>query len=274
VLNVWKRVERYAREGYTSVVHGKWYHEETRATCSRATALGGHYLVVRGMGEAHAVIEYLLRGVDRGAFLARFRDASSTGFDPDVHLVKLGVANQTTMLMTESLAIAAEIGSAVRLRDGEGAAERFLSFDTICSATQERQDAILELVRLPLDLLLVVGGYNSSNTANLAAIAARTVRAYHIDDPACLLSLAEIRHKPAGAAETRASGWLPGGPLHIGLTAGASTPNNKIGETILRILALRGLSLPPAVAPRSPEQADGPGSSAVHHAPPEAAFPG
>ncbi len=248
VLNVWKRVERYAREGYTSVVHGKWYHEETRATCSRATSLGGHYLVVRDMAEALAVIEYLRRGGDRTAFLERFRDAASEGFDPDLHLRKVGVANQTTMLMTESLAIAAAFGEAVAACDGVDAAEgspNFLSFDTICSATQERQDAILALLEEPLDVILVIGGYNSSNTANLAAIAARRVPTYYIDDPACLVSADAIRHRrPGGAHEVLESGWLPWGPVSVGLTAGASTPNNKIGETVERILELRGIPLP------------------------------
>jgi 4-hydroxy-3-methylbut-2-enyl diphosphate reductase len=258
VLNVWKRVDRYAREGYTAVVHGKWYHEETRATCSRATALGGHYLVVRDMAEAAVVTDYILHGGDRVAFLERFRDAVSPGFDPDLHLEKVGVANQTTMLMTESLAIAEAIGAAIRERGaaregGLGAGrrgataegERFLSFDTICSATQERQDAIVGLLEQPLDLMLVIGGYNSSNTANLAAIAAGRVPTYHVDDPACLLSAREIRHKPAGQLqEVVEAGWLPYGAVSIGLTAGASTPNNKIGETIGRILELRDVPLP------------------------------
>jgi 4-hydroxy-3-methylbut-2-enyl diphosphate reductase len=246
VLNVWKRVERYAREGYTAVVHGKWHHEETRATCSRATSLGGQALVVRDMAETDAVVEQLLRGGDGEAFLERFRSAASPGFDPALHLRRIGVANQTTMLMSESLAIAEVLGRAVRERDGEeGARENFLSFDTICSATQERQDAILELVREPLDLLLVIGGYNSSNTANLTALAARTLPTYHVDDPACLLSAEAIRHRPAGRTEERVEhGWLPWGPVRIGLTAGASTPNNKIGETVERILELRGLPAP------------------------------
>ena len=247
VLNVWKRVERYAREGYTAVVHGKWYHEETRATCSRATALGGQYLVVRDMAEADLAIDYILGRSDRAAFLQRFRHAFSPGFDPDCHLEKIGVANQTTMLMTESLAIAEALGAAVRERDGGTAGERFLSFDTICSATQERQDAIVELIERPLDLMLVIGGYNSSNTANLAAIAARRVPTYHVDDPRCLVSAEVIRHKPVGGQEEVSQrGWLPQGPLQIGLTAGASTPNSKIGEMVERILELRGIALPRA----------------------------
>ncbi len=271
VLNVWKRVERYAREGYTSLVHGKWYHEETRATCSRATALGGHYLVVRDMAETRIVIEYLLEGGDREAFLERFRNATSAGFDPDRHLGKIGVANQTTMLMSESLAIAEAIGVAVSARDAgrnppeelgvppagaagasggpAGPQPNFLSFDTICSATQERQDAILALLEEPLDVMLVIGGYNSSNTGNLTAIAAARVPTYHIDDPACLLSAEMIRHKPVGKPEpVEEPGWLPYGPVRIGLTAGASTPNNKIGEAIQRILAFRGIPLPELMA--------------------------
>ncbi|HEY7462323.1 MAG TPA: 4-hydroxy-3-methylbut-2-enyl diphosphate reductase [Gemmatimonadota bacterium] len=243
VLNVWKRVERYAREGFTAVVHGKWYHEETRATCSRATALGGHYLVVRDMAEARELIAYMLQGGDGAAFTERFREATSAGFDPDRHLRKVGVANQTTMLMSESLAIAEAVGEAIAQRDG--GRDGFLSFDTICSATQERQDAILDLLEEPLHLMLVIGGYNSSNTCNLAAIAARRVPTYHIDDPTCLLARDRIRHKPVGAgAAVEEGGWLPYGVVRIGLTAGASTPNNKIGEAIERILELRGIPLP------------------------------
>jgi 4-hydroxy-3-methylbut-2-en-1-yl diphosphate reductase len=245
VLNVWKNVIRYAREGYTSIIHGKVRHEETRATASQALKYpDGHYLVVLDRIEAAIVCDYIRHGGDRDAFLARFAEAMSPGFDPDRHLVRVGCANQTTMLMTESLEIGEMVGAAMRDRYGEKAvADHFRAFDTICSATQERQDAVIALLdQHPLDVMVVVGGYNSSNTCNLARICAERVPTFHIAEPDCLESATRIRHRPVGApstatgTETVLTGWLPGeGPLAIGLTAGASTPNNIVGEVIRRL---------------------------------------
>jgi 4-hydroxy-3-methylbut-2-enyl diphosphate reductase len=245
VLNVWKNVIRYAREGFTSIIHGKVKHEETRATASQALKYpGGHYLVVLDREEAAVVCDYIRRGGDRQAFLARFGEATSPGFDPDQHLVRVGCANQTTMLMTESLEIGEMFGAAMRDRYGaEALPEHFRAFDTICSATQERQDAVIALLdTTPLDLMLVVGGYNSSNTCNLARICADRVQTYHIAEPDALLSAGEIRHRPVGLPSTAkgiegvAADWLPkAGPVVVGLTAGASTPNNIVGEVIRRL---------------------------------------
>ena len=247
VLNVWKRVESYAKEGFTAVIHGKYSHEETKATSSQvAKYAGGRYVVVRDMAEAHAVCRYIESGGSREAFLTQFGHAASRGFDPDRDLVRIGVANQTTMLSGESLAIAGELRGSVARRYGEAELpEHFRTFDTICSATQDRQDAVLKLIAEPLDLMVVIGGYNSSNTTHLAAICQQKVPTYHIEDAACIDTTAgTIRFRPAGAtAEQCRAGWLPAGPVTIGITAGASTPNNKIGETIERIAAARGASL-------------------------------
>ena len=178
--------------------------------------------------------------------MQKFASALSPGFDPDRDLTRVGVANQTTMLSGESLAIAAEVGKSMARRHGEETlAEHFRTFDTICSATQERQDAVLKLIADPLDLMVVIGGYNSSNTTHLAAICHERVPTYHIEDAAGIdPEGGSIRFRPVGAKseETRA-GWLPTGRLVVDVTAGASTPNNKIGETIERIAATRGLSL-------------------------------
>jgi 4-hydroxy-3-methylbut-2-enyl diphosphate reductase len=248
VLNVWKRVESYARDGFTAIIHGKYYHEETKATSSQVTKYpGGHYLVVRDMAEARAVCDYIEGRIDRAAFVAKFAQVQSPGFDPDRDLVRVGVANQTTMLSGESLAIAAELRKSMVARYGEAAAaEHFRTFDTICSATQDRQDAVLKLIAEPLDLMVVIGGYNSSNTTHLAAICHERVPTYHIEDASCIdAEDGSIRFRPVGAhEEERRDGWLPAGPLTIGVTAGASTPNNKIGETIERIAASRGVELP------------------------------
>ena len=245
VLNVWKNVTRYAREGFTSISHGKLRHEETRATASQALKhKDGHYLVVLDRDEARIVCDYIRGGSDRGAFLERFADAVSPGFDPDRHLSYVGCANQTTMLMSESLAIGEMFRDAMRDRYGEEAlTTHFRAFDTICSATQERQDAVVALLdAFTLDLMIVVGGYNSSNTCNLARICAERVPTFHIAEPEGLVSSSEIRHRPVGAPSTAtgiervSSGWLPeAGALTIGLTAGASTPNNIVGEVIRRL---------------------------------------
>jgi 4-hydroxy-3-methylbut-2-en-1-yl diphosphate reductase len=247
VLNVWKRVDSYASAGFTAIIHGKHYHEETKATSSQVTKYpAGRYLVVRDMTEARAVCHYIDGAGNRAEFLARFAGKMSPSFDPDTDLVRIGVANQTTMLSGESLAIAAELRTSVARRYGEAAAaEHFRTFDTICSATQDRQDAVLKLIADHLDLMVVIGGYNSSNTTHLAAICQEKVPTYHIADAAGIEPEAgAIRFRPAGAAdERRLVGWLPPGPVTVGVTAGASTPNNKIGETIERVAAARGVTL-------------------------------
>jgi 4-hydroxy-3-methylbut-2-enyl diphosphate reductase len=245
VLNVWKNIERYARDGLTSLVHGKVGHEETAATVSQASHHpDAHYIVVLDMKEAEAVVDYIRRGGDREAFLTRFpHPNTSRGFDPDRHLRRIGVANQTTMLSSESLAIARVVGQALddRYGDAEDRA-RFRSFDTICSATQDRQEALAELLRRGPDLLIVIGGYNSSNTGHLAEMAVGRVPAFHVTGREGLLSAALIRHKPVGeAGEAEARDWLPTqGPLTIGLTAGASTPDSVVGAVVDRLLELRG----------------------------------
>lgn len=248
VLNVWKRVESYARDGFTALIHGKNYHEETKATSSQVNKYpGGKYLVVRDMTEARVVCDYIEGAGSRDPFLQQFNGKMSPGFDPDRDLQRVGVANQTTMLSGESLAIAAEVGKSMARRWGNGSVqEHFRTFDTICSATQERQDAVLKLIAEPLDVMVVIGGYNSSNTTHLAAICEEKVTTYHIEDAACIdVEGGSIRYRPVGvhATEQRREHWLPEGRRTIGITAGASTPNNKIGETIERIAALRGLSL-------------------------------
>ncbi len=243
VLNVWKNVERYASAGVTSVIHGKFEHEETEATFSRTTLYSGaHYLVIRDKKEAAYVCEYIARGNgDKADFMRRFAKAVSSGFDPDVHLDRIGLANQTTMLSSESLQIAEMLHIAMQDRFGaEEMPSRFYSFDTICSATQDRQDAVRRLEKENIDLMIVIGGYNSSNTNNLTKIASGFAPTFHIEDAAAIVSAEEIRHKSAGTRqETLTSGWFPAEARVVGITAGASTPNNQIGETIERILSFR-----------------------------------
>ena len=246
VLNVWKNVERYARDGFTSLIHGKYNHEETRATASRTSLHGGgSYLVVRDLEQTALVTEFIRSGGSAQAFLGQFEHACSEGFDPDADLVRVGLANQTTMLSSESLQVAEEIRLAMIDRYGEQElSEHFRSFDTICSATQDRQDAVIRLLQEKLSLMLVIGGYNSSNTNHLAEIAIQRVPTYHIEDAACLLDSATIRHKPVREkAPVLGRDWLPEGEVVIGITAGASTPNNRIGEVVERVLGIRGLEI-------------------------------
>jgi 4-hydroxy-3-methylbut-2-en-1-yl diphosphate reductase len=246
VLNVWKRVESYARDGYTAIIHGKHYHEETKATASQVMKYpGGRYLVVLNMAEARIVCDFIEHGGDVAALAARFARAVSPGFDFERDLQRVGIANQTTMLSGESLAIADEVRRSMERRYGsEAVADHFRSFDTICSATQERQDAVLALIQEPLDVMVVVGGYNSSNTCHLAALVhSKGVRIFHIEDAEGVDPAAgTIRHQPIGTKhEVTSTGWLGDGRV-IGITAGASTPNNKVGETIARICALAGVA--------------------------------
>jgi 4-hydroxy-3-methylbut-2-enyl diphosphate reductase len=245
VLNVWKNVVRYAQDGYTAIIHGKLKHEETRATASQALKYPkGKYLVVLDRQEASIVCDYIRQGGDRQDFLDRFGPAASPGFDPDHDLERVGCANQTTMLMSESLEIGEMFRRAMLDRYGaEKLGEHFRAFDTICSATQERQDAVIRLLAdQTVDLMIVIGGYNSSNTCNLARICADKATTLHIADPACLVSKDEVRHRPVGppatttGAEVLSRNWLPpAGPIVVGLTAGASTPNNIVGQVVRRL---------------------------------------
>ena len=246
VLNVWKRVESYARDGFTAIIHGKHYHEETKATASQVMKYPqGRYLVVLDMDEARLVCDFIERGGDPAAMRERFAKATSPGFDFERDLLRVGIANQTTMLSGESLAIAEEVRRSMVRRYGDTAADHFRSFDTICSATQERQDAVVALLDEPLDVMVVVGGYNSSNTCHLAALVhSRGIPVFHIEDADAVdPSSGAVRHQPIGTKqETMTDGWLRDARI-IGITAGASTPNNKIGETVVRICGTVGVDL-------------------------------
>src|SRR6266508_527427 len=224
VMTVWKRVRQYSKESVTSIIHGKAKHEETKATTSQATAYGaGHYLVVYNLGETDYVCDYILRGGDKQAFLEKFKGAYSSGLDPDVHLQAIGVANQTTMLRGETEEVQRRIRQAVIDRDGPELAEKnFRFFDTICGATQDRQDALGKLLAEPLDLLIVIGGYNSSNTSHLAEMGEKVLPTFFIKNAAKMESAALIRHWNQDThVEETTPDWLPSGPITVGITAGA-----------------------------------------------------
>ena len=246
VMKVWRRVRGYAKDGFTSIIHGKSNHEETRATASRALgeSATGAYLIVLTLGDADYVCDFIRHGGDKAAFMARFQGEHSTNFDPEIHLRQIGVANQTTMLKSETEEIQRRLRTAITDRDGNDTA--FQMFDTICGATQERQDALFEMLRKPMDLLLVVGGYNSSNTAHLVEIAEPELPTFFIRGASCIKSLEEIIHYDLHHREERTSDYSrlfsEDRPVTVGITAGASCPNNLIEETLVKIFALRGIS--------------------------------
>ena len=244
VMSVWKRVRQNAREQVTSIIHGKAWHEETKATSSQTKAFeNGHYLVVFDLDETDYVCRYITRGGDREAFLKKFKGAMSDGFNPDKHLIAIGLANQTTMLRGETEEVQRRLKSAMAKNHGEDAiAKHFRYFDTICGATQDRQDALRDLLNRPMDLLLVVGGYNSSNTSHLAEMGEGKLPTYFIKDASEIESGERLNHFLQHKQEmVVAENWLPlEGELTIGITAGASCPNNLIEEVILRAYELRG----------------------------------
>lgn len=245
VLSVYKRVRQYAQACFTSIIHGKSHHEETKATASRALGPDGrcHYLVVLDLEQADYVCHYIVHGGNRDEFLERFAGAMSDGFDPDRDLKKVGVANQTTMLKSETEEVQRRLREAILTRD-RGSDENFRIFETICGATQERQDALHDLLREKIDLLLVVGGYNSSNTSQLVKIGGKQLPTFFIRSAECLRSLGEIAHfdlKQKAEITSYSDVLLGDGPVTVGITAGASCPNNLIEETILKVFELRGV---------------------------------
>jgi 4-hydroxy-3-methylbut-2-enyl diphosphate reductase len=245
VMKVWRRVRNFAKSGITSIIHGKAGHEETRATASRAEGDDGtgHYLIVLTLEDVEKVCRYLVEGGDKEEFLANFQGGYSTNFDPDVHLDRIGVANQTTMLKSETEEIQNRVRDALVKRDGSD--ENFSVFDTICGATQERQDALFEMLKQKMDLLLVVGGYNSSNTTHLVEIGEQELPTFFIRSASCIGSLEEIVHFDIEEREEVTSYtdiFKKDSSAIFGITAGASCPNNLIEDTIFKVFELRGSS--------------------------------
>ena len=246
VMSVWKRVRQYSKDSVTSIIHGKAWHEETMATSSQARASGkGHYLVVFTLAETDYVCDYIVKGGDKAEFLTKFKGAYSEGFDPDLHLRAIGVANQTTMLRGETEDVQRRLKAAMAQKYGaENLPQHFRFFDTICGATQDRQDALEKLLRDPLDLLLVIGGYNSSNTSHLAEMGEARLATYFIKNAAKMASEKLIHHYDQHKhQEVETHNWLPPGRVTVGITAGASCPNNLIEDAIRRLFELRGISV-------------------------------
>ncbi|MGA1238775.1 MAG: 4-hydroxy-3-methylbut-2-enyl diphosphate reductase [Limisphaerales bacterium] len=246
VMSVWKRVRQYANESVTSIIHGKAWHEETKATSSRATdGPNGHYLVVFTLDETDYVCNYIVNGGNKQEFLEKFKGATSEGFDPDTHLQAVGVANQTTMLRGETEEVQRRIRQAIAERYGvQNLQKHFRFFDTICGATQDRQDALQHLLASKMDLLLVIGGYNSSNTSHLAEMGESVLPTYFIKNASKMVSTDTIHHYDQHKREEVTShNWLPAGHANVGITAGASCPNNLIEDVIHRLFELKNVPI-------------------------------
>ena len=241
VSKVWSSVEKHKKRDYTSIIHGKYAHEETVATSSFAD----RYLVVLNLEQAEYVTNYILEGGDREKFLTKFKNAYSEGFDPDKDLEKVGIANQTTMLKSETEQIGKLLEQTMLKKYGPTELnEHFMSFNTICDATQERQDAMFDLIKEDLSLMIVIGGFNSSNTTHLQEIAVEhNIPSYHIDSVDRILSRQQIEHKPLNQEITIAENWLPDGAITVGITSGASTPDKVVADVIEKIFDLKAAAI-------------------------------
>lgn len=242
VSKVWNRVEKHKKAHFTSIIHGKYSHEETIATSSYAD----RYVIVLNLTEAQYVCDYILSSPEaqksrKGEFMDKFTKATSANFDPTTDLESVGVANQTTMLKSETEAIGKLMERTMMQKYGvANLNQHFMAFNTICDATQERQDAMLELVDQSLNLMLVIGGFNSSNTTHLQEMSIeRGIPSYHIDGVQRLISDQQIEHKPLGQSITISENWLPPGQIQVGVTSGASTPDRVLEEVINRVLELK-----------------------------------
>jgi len=240
VSKVWNTVEKHKKGDYTSIIHGKYKHEETVATSSFA----GKYLIVLNIKEAEYVINYILNGGDREEFLAKFSKACSAGFDPDQDLQRVGIANQTTMLKGETEQIGKMLEHTMMQKYGPTELnQHFQNFNTICDATQERQDAMLELVEENVDLIIVIGGFNSSNTTQLQQIAFdRGIPSYHIDCGERIQSIHNIEHRQLTGELVISENWLPAGEIKVGVTSGASTPDKVVEDIIEKIFTLKAIA--------------------------------
>lgn len=255
IINVWKRVEGYAKNGFITIMHGKRQHEETRATVSQAVKEGGAYIIIENQAEAEELAAVIRGDSKEAVFLSKYPDAAPSGFILDSVTCKMGMANQTTMLKGESLEIQGILRNAYAQRFGSDAVkDRFRSFDTICGATQDRQDALRNLLQKKLDLILIVGGFNSSNTTHLAEISAtqshqssemlgvalKTIPFYHIESAEDIISPKEIRKRDPKSGEVFIEkNWFFPGIKNIGMTSGASTPDLILQMIIQKIRAFR-----------------------------------
>ncbi len=240
VEKVWKRSIQLGEAGYTVVVHGRAKHEETRATFSHSTR-GSPTVVVLDLKEARILADIITGTLGSGAFLESFGQKCSPGFDPDRHLKRIGVVNQTTMLASETREISEVLRRALADRYGDDRiGEHYAdTSDTLCYATNENQNATNELVRQGADLALIVGGYNSSNTTHIVELCEERMPAYFIKDAGEIFSASRIRHfVPKKRKVETSEPWLPEKrPVDVALSSGASCPDAVMDEVLIRVLS-------------------------------------
>ncbi|GBF90878.1 4-hydroxy-3-methylbut-2-enyl diphosphate reductase [Raphidocelis subcapitata] len=249
VAKVWNSVDIYGRKQFTSIIHGKYSHEETVATASFADK----YIIIRDLEESNYVCEYILKGGDKEEFLTKFKKAVSKGFDPEKDLQRVGLANQTTMLKGETQEMGKMFERTMLSKYGPAAlGEHFMLMDTICDATQERQDALYEITDDPsIDMMIVIGGFNSSNTSHLQEIAEhKGITSFWVDSAARIdVAGNKLLHKTGWGELKETTNWLCDGPLTIGITSGASTPDRAIEEVLDKVFRIKDPSFA-GVAPK------------------------
>lgn len=240
VEKVWNRAEKLGKEDYTIIIHGKPRHEETRATFSHS-AEKGPSVIVRDMDDAVQLGDFIIGDKPTAEFFRAFDDKYSAGFNPALHLKRVGVVNQTTMLATETAAIADFFRRLMITKYGEeNIREHFADTrDTLCYATNDNQDATYELLKTDADLAIVVGGYNSSNTSHIVELCERNFSTFFINSESEIKSLTEIHHFNFHAKEKKVThDFLPKKiPLSIVLTSGASCPDTMVDRVMLKLLS-------------------------------------
>ncbi len=240
VEKVWTRGGQIGQQGFTVVIHGKPRHEETRATFSHSIQQAPT-VVVRDREET-LILADIITGKQRiERFYEVFGDTCSQGFDPEIHLARVGVINQTTMLASETHEIARLIKDALEERYGaEDIADQFAdTSDTLCYASNENQNATYAMIDRGADVALVVGGYNSSNTSHLVELCQETISTFFINSSDDIQSDSRIQHFDLGSRSVvQTRDWLPATrPVDIILTCGASCPDIMLDNVLLRILS-------------------------------------
>jgi 4-hydroxy-3-methylbut-2-en-1-yl diphosphate reductase len=239
VEKVWNRSAQLAGKNYTVVIHGKPGHEETRATFSHAAA-GGPALIIRDMEEAALLAGYIGGEKDLSGFHELFKHRLSAGFDPSRDLQRIGVVNQTTMLASETQGIADFLKVKMHIRfpsRGESPEENFADTrDTLCYATNDNQSAVIGMLQTEADLALVVGGYNSSNTAHLVELCEQQLPTFFIRDAGSMHSREEISHFSIHDQLGVRTAFLPDHrPIRVLITSGASCPDALVEEVIRKL---------------------------------------
>jgi len=245
VEKVWNRSETLGQNNHTIIIHGKYDHEETRATFSHSN-LNAPTLVIKNLEEAKKVSDFIQGLMLEAEFLAFFDGKYSKGFNPTIDLQKIGVVNQTTMLASETQEITEFLRQTMITKFGESTIKNHIADtrDTLCYATNDNQSATLGLLEEEADLAIVVGGYNSSNTTHLVELLEEKFKTFFILSEKSISAKNQITSfNIHSKEEERLSTFLPEKEnIRIILTSGASCPDAVVDAVIVRILELNGIS--------------------------------